>query len=103
NHNETVGWEYPETAREVYVVNLRDAADHPRLQKRVQVTREIMESRVAGQTDLWAVGESSLARLMSLIYPADFTSFYLAILYGVDPTPVRMIDRLKDELATLSS
>jgi len=29
----------------------------------------------------------------------DFTSYYLAILYKVDPSPVEVINYLKDQLA----
>jgi glucose/mannose-6-phosphate isomerase len=49
---------------------------------------------------VWAQGRSRLARTFSLLYMGDFTSYYLALLYGVDPTPVRMIDLLKERLAT---
>ena len=40
-----------------------------------------------------------LARMLSLVYIGDFASFYLAIAYGEDPTPVKVIDWLKSELA----
>jgi glucose/mannose-6-phosphate isomerase len=39
--------------------------------------------------------------MFSLIYLGDWMSFYLAILNGIDPTPVRVIDYLKSELAKL--
>lgn len=101
NHNETVGWEYPELTKEFYVVTLRDRQDHPRIQKRVDVTGQLMKERVAGMTQLWAEGESGLARLLSLVYPGDFVSYYLAVLYQVDPTPIQVIDHLKAELAAM--
>lgn len=103
NHNETVGWETPdEVTRAMEVVVLRDRRDNPRVQARIEVTtREIMEARVSGIRELWAEGESAVARLFSLIYPGDFVSYYLAVLYRVDPTPVRMIDLLKNRLAAL--
>jgi len=34
-----------------------------------------------------------------VIYLADLVSVYLAILNGVDPTPVELIDRMKSELS----
>jgi glucose/mannose-6-phosphate isomerase len=37
--------------------------------------------------------------MFSLIYIGDFVSFYLAILYGIDPTPVEKVTFLKNELA----
>jgi len=45
------------------------------------------------------MGESTLSRMLSLTYLGDFASLYLAVAYGEDPTPVRVIDWLKSELA----
>ena len=41
----------------------------------------------------------SWQRLMSLVYPGDWVSLYLALLYGHDPTPITVIDHLKQRLA----
>ena len=35
---------------------------------------------------------------MSLVLLGDLVSIYLAVLRGVDPTPVEVIERLKEEL-----
>lgn len=102
NHNETVGWETPrEVTRSFHVVVLRDRNDLDRIQTRIEVTREIMEGAVSGMTELWAEGESEVARLFSLVYPGDWVSLYLALLYRIDPTPVKMIDLLKSRLASV--
>lgn len=102
NHNETVGWEAaPDVTRLVELIVLRDRADSPRVNRRIQVTVDIMRPVVSGVTEVSSRGESETARLFSLLYMGDFTSVYLAILNGVDPTPVRVIDRLKAELAVL--
>jgi len=37
--------------------------------------------------------------MMSTVYIGDFVSYYLALLNGTDPTPVKIISYLKDELA----
>ncbi|MDI6870128.1 MAG: bifunctional phosphoglucose/phosphomannose isomerase [Bacillota bacterium] len=100
NHNETVGWEFPERlTAQIEVVLLRDREDHPKVQRRFEVTSTIMRPHVSGITEVWSRGHSILARLFSLIYHGDFTSYYLALLNGVDPTPVKVIDYLKGELA----
>lgn len=102
NHNETVGWEVPKSVTGlVELVLLRDRGDSPRINRRIEVTVDIMRPAISGVTEVWSRGESELARLLSLIYIGDFTSAYLALLNGVDPTPVRVIDRLKQELAAL--
>lgn len=102
NHNETVGWEAPEeVTRQIEVIMLRDHFDHERVKARMDVTREIMEKAVSGITELWSEGESDTARLFSLVYPGDFVSYYLALVNGIDPSPVKMIDLLKSRLASL--
>src|SRR5690606_3265482 len=102
NHNETVGWEVPAAVtRLVELVVLRDRGDSPRINRRVQVTVDIMGPAIAGVTQVASRGESELARLFSLLYMGDFTSVYLALRNEVEPTPVRVIDRLKRELAVL--
>lgn len=102
NHNETVGWEAPERlTQEVQVVLLRDREDSVKISKRMDVTAQIMRPHVAGINEVWSVGTSPLARLLSLVYVGDFTTYYLAIMYGIDPFPVRVIDFLKSQLATV--
>lgn len=104
NHNETVGWEVPPSINGLcQVVLLRERTDPAPIQRRIEVTAEIMRPQVAGIREAWAEGESELARLFSLLYLGDYVSLYLAYLYRVDPTPVKAIDRLKSELARLQA
>ena len=50
NHNETVGWEVPEeVTKQIELVILRDRHDNERVKARIEVTREIVEDRVAGR------------------------------------------------------
>ena len=55
-----------------------------------------------GVIEINSEGENRLERMMSLIQCGDFTSFYLAVLNKVDPTPVAAIDYLKNELSGMS-
>ncbi len=100
NHNEIVGFEEPaEMLKNLEIVILRDKNDHPRVQKRMDISREIIANKVSGITEVWSSGEGRLARLFTLTYIGDFMSVYLATMYGIDPTPVRNIDFLKRKLA----
>lgn len=100
NHNEIVGFEEPvELLKNLEVIILRDKDDHPRVQKRMEITKEIIKDVVSGLTEVWSTGESRLARMFSLTYVGDYVSVYLAALYGIDPTPVQNIDYLKNKLA----
>jgi glucose/mannose-6-phosphate isomerase len=101
NHNEVVAWDGPPSLlRQLWVVLLRDPQESPRVALHIDLAKAFLQEKAAGITEVWAQGQSRLARLFSLLYPGDFTSYYLALLRGVDPTPVQAIDRLKARLAS---
>lgn len=99
NHNEIVGWE---RRRDLFhnfqIIYFHDRDDHVRIQKRMHITRTILERFTLPIIELSTEGQSRLARLFSLIYLGDMVSYYLAIINGVDPTPVENIQMLKDQL-----
>jgi len=100
NHNELVGWKaLTDPMREMQVLFLRDKEDHLRVQARIEITRKVLAEHTAHITEVWSEGTSLLARIFSLVYLGDWISYYLAILHRIDPTPVEVIDYLKDELA----
>jgi glucose/mannose-6-phosphate isomerase len=101
NHNEIVGWQgLLSEAPEIWVVLLRDRQELGRVAQQIDITKAFLQERATGITEIWSQGQSRLARLFSLLYTGDFTSYYLALLRGVDPKPVEAIDRLKDRLAS---
>lgn len=100
NHNETVGWENPKLTKDIHLIVLRDNEDE-RMSKRIEVTSSIIRPHVHGITEIKSRGKSDIARMFSLIYVGDFVSWYLAMLNGADPTPVKVIDHLKNELSKL--
>ena len=100
NHNEIMGWQNPKKLLKNFLILLfRDKHMHPRLVKRMDITSDILRKEGVELIDIWSRGEDLLSRIFSLIYIGDFISFYLAILYGIDPTPVDKITYLKNELA----
>lgn len=103
DHNEIVGWRSnPELLSNMYVVNLRDKTESPKMQRRIEVTSEVIEKYAAGVENVWAVGRSDLAKLFSLVYIGDFASLYLAFLNNEDPLPVESISYLKGKLAEIN-
>ncbi len=100
NHNELVGWKaLKRQMEEMAVVFLRDNGDHDRVKIRMEITKSIVGEYASKVLDVESQGSSLLARMFSLIYLGDWVSFYLAIMNGIDPTPVRVIDYLKRELS----
>lgn len=101
NHNEIVGWaELAEmTAESMALVVLRSGAEHPRIQKRIEVTLPMIQSHFSSVHSLAGEGSSALARMFDLIYQGDFVATYLALLQGVDPAPVEVIATLKRKMS----
>jgi glucose/mannose-6-phosphate isomerase len=102
NHNEIVGWDFPtELMKYFAVIFLRDSGDHKRVAKRIDITKEILSRKGIDIVEVFSKGNGLLSRMVSLIYIGDMVSFYLAILNGVDPTPVDRVTYLKNELAKI--
>lgn len=100
NHNEIVGWqENPEFLKKLAVVTLLDRQDHPRNLRRIKIVNGIIEKLWGIGIDVEGEGETKLERLFDLILMGDWISFYLAILYKTDPTPVEKINILKNKLS----
>jgi glucose/mannose-6-phosphate isomerase len=98
-HNEIVGWDNPrKVLKDFTAIILKDAADHKRISKRMAIVKGIIEKLGIGVIEVNSCGKDLLSRIFSLIYIGDFVSYYLAILNGIDPTPVERIDYLKREL-----
>ncbi len=98
-HNEIVGYELTqEVLPGACVVFLRSAFDHPRVQARVEILKEVLERRGLRYEEVWARGEDAAGQLLSLMYFGDWTSAYLALGNRVDPSPVQPIEELKDKL-----
>ncbi len=101
NHNEVTGWQNPKKLfKDFVVLMLKDKGMHPRVMARMKITTDILrDDEDVTVIDIWSRGEGLLSRMLSLIYIGDFVSFYLAILYGIDPTPVDRVTYLKKRLA----
>jgi len=99
NHNEIVGWERAgELGKCFSAIFIRDSEEPTEIQSRIEITKELVGKAVVGLFEVSAQGKSPLAKMLSTICIGDFTSIYLALLHGVDPTPVKTINYLKDAL-----
>jgi glucose/mannose-6-phosphate isomerase len=97
NHNTIEAWQAP-LARELYLVLLRDEREPPEIRRRFTVLKDLVTEAAGGVAECWARGRGVLARLLSLMVLGQWTSYYLAILRGVDPWSVPRLDELKRRL-----
>jgi glucose/mannose-6-phosphate isomerase len=95
-----VGFEVPpELLSRLTVIILRCQSDKERINKRIEISKNIIKDKVKNILEITGQGKSFLAQFYSLAYIGDYASTYLALEYGLNPTPVKVIDYLKAELA----
>jgi len=103
NHNEIVGWERMESTSRFFnaliMILLRMSEDSNRVKLRMDITKSLVEESGGRVVDIAARGNTYLDRLLYLIFLGDLVSFYLAIIYGKDPTEIKKIDSLKKRMA----
>lgn len=100
-HNEIVGYELSEVLLpSACVVFLRSPQDHPRIQARVDILKEVLKRRGLSYVEAWAHGGTEIEELLSMVCLGDWVSVYMALMNRVDPTPVRPIEELKKRLGS---
>lgn len=99
HHDEAVGWDAPAAMLKGYHFTLiQDAEDSEKTARRVEISAEILKERAGAVRIVSSQGGSRLARLFSVVYLADFVSLYVALVRGVDPTPVNVINLFKSKM-----
>jgi len=102
NHNELVGWGLVEPFKDkLFAIILEDKDDYERISLRMKIVAGIIREKGVEVMEFKSSGPNLLARMFSIIQFGDFASYYLALLNKIDPTPVKVIDFLKKELAKI--
>lgn len=98
NHNEFIGWSSHPVEKPFGVVEIRSSLEHPRIQKRFEVTERLLSGMRPAPIVVEPKGDTLLQQLAWSFALGDFVSIYLALLNGVNPTPVALVEKLKVEL-----
>lgn len=100
NHNEINGWSNPQAlAGNCTIILLRDTQEHPRVALRFEAMKELLANNAKNIIEIRAVGSSALERMFYFLQLADWTSYWLAKFYNVDPTEIPLISGLKNRLS----
>ena len=99
NHNEFMGWTSHPVEKPFAVFDLLSNLEHSQIIKRFEVSDRLLSGRRPKATVVELQGDSLIKQLLWGCILADFVSIYLAIINGVDPTPVDLIEKLKKELS----
>ena len=99
NHNMLAGVVNPESLFErTMVLFLRSTLNHPRNLLRIQATRQAFMVEGFNTDIIDAQGDTRLAQMWTCLHFGDYVSYFLAMAYSIDPTPVDAIETLKVQL-----
>lgn len=100
NHNEFQGWASHPVEKPFAIIDLISSFDHPQIQRRFALSDKLLSGRRPKALQIQAEGDNLLEQLLWVTALGDMVSIYLAILNGINPTPVELIENLKKELTS---
>jgi len=100
NHNTVTGYGLPSSLSSLaHVILLTSDSNHPRVRFRFEITQGLLDEHGIAWDKVEARGRSPLAQLLSTVHFGDYVSYYLAMLYDVDPWSVGSIQSVKQQLS----
>jgi glucose/mannose-6-phosphate isomerase len=96
NHNEMVGYTLPQS--QFHILTILNKQDHPQNQKRMHITAELLKEKNIETTFIEIPDEHIFTTIFYTLILGEWISYYLALEYDQDPTPVVMVEKLKDLL-----
>lgn len=100
NHNEFIGWTSHPVEKSFAVYDIISGFDPPQVLKRFEVSDRLLSGLRPKSTPIELAGNTVISQMLWGAMLADFVSIYLAILNGIDPTQVDLIEKLKKELSS---
>ena len=95
SHNGIVSWERPSS---MVPIMIEGKDDHIKTKKRWKILREYFEVNDIKYKEIQTIDGNILSKVMCLIYMLDYSTIYYAVGLGIDPSPTRSIDFVKDRL-----
>ncbi|PIP68967.1 hypothetical protein COW91_01915 [Candidatus Nomurabacteria bacterium CG22_combo_CG10-13_8_21_14_all_32_8] len=99
NHNEMTSFDIQDSTRELgdkfYFLILKDSKDNPKILKRMDVLGKLYKDRKLNVEVINVKGDDLWQKVFSSLLLADWTAYYTALEYGLDPEQVPMVEELK--------
>ena len=94
-HNGIVSWE---RSSDMVPIMIKGENDHIKTKERWNIIRQYFNQNNIEYKEVNSVTGGILSKIMCLIYVLDYSSIYYAIRLGVNPTPIKSIDFIKENL-----
>jgi glucose/mannose-6-phosphate isomerase len=95
NHNEMTGWSAQPVQKPYAVIDIRSRLEHPRIQKRFEITERLLSGRRPAPLVIEAQGKTLLEQLLWTSLLGDFVTLYTAVANGINPTPLELVSKFK--------
>jgi glucose/mannose-6-phosphate isomerase len=100
NHHYMEALSYPKLAKDTTIFLLFNSAlYHERVQKRVLLTKDLIEQKGFEAHTILATSETKLEQVFEIIQIGEYLAHYLPMLYGIDPSGIPNVDWFKAEMA----
>jgi glucose/mannose-6-phosphate isomerase len=100
DHNALAGLQQPEQAlSSAMAIFLRAPSYHPRNLLRTELTKQAYMLEGLNTDFVDAQGETPLAQQWTALHFGDYVAYYLAMLYEIDPMPIKVLEGFKRQLA----
>jgi glucose/mannose-6-phosphate isomerase len=100
NHHFLEALSFPHLAKETTIFLIFNSAlYHKRVQKRVLLTKDLLEQKGFEAHTILATSENKLEQVFEIIQIGEYLALYLSMLYGIDPSPIPSVDWFKSEMA----
>ena len=93
SHNEMIGLSGAD--EQLVVVYFRDPESHPRVHQCFDIMRRVLAGPHVSFLEWEMLGANRLERVFATLMLADWVSYFSALLRGVDPTPVALVEEFK--------
>jgi len=94
-HNGIVSWSKSSSMKPILV---RGMDDYMKTQERWDILKEFFKNEEIDYKEIFSFSGSILTKLINLIYLFDYSTIYKAALSGINPTPVKAINYVKERL-----
>ena len=94
-HNGIVSWE---RSSDMVPIMIKGEDDHIKTKERWNIVSQYFNHNNIEYKEVNSVTGGILSKIMCLIYVLDYSSIYYAIRLGINPTPIKSIDFIKDKL-----
>lgn len=99
NHHLMEGLEFPATNQtQMLFVTVHSTLYSPNNQLRIQLTEEVIGQNHLEHRSVELKAQTKLAQAFELLVFGSYTSFYLAMLYGKNPSAIPWVDWFKQQL-----